>query len=286
MHWNSLLAAAVVLIQPALAESAGELRVLCFNLRYINDGDHGERTWPARRDAVAALIREDSPDLLGIQEGLRPMLDDLHQRLPGFIEIGGGREDGLAKGEATPIFARADRFSVLASGTFWLSDTPEAVGSTSWGNSVVRICTWARLHDRKTARDFHFFNTHLDHQADLARINGVNLILERIAKIAGTGAVIFTGDFNARPEHPLHAAIRTSPQRLQDVWLKLNPDATPAESGSAHGFSGRKDGGRIDYIYASDGLRFVCAKIYQNPVNGILPSDHFPVRATLAYPDE
>ncbi len=279
------IAAAVLIAMPAMADPTAELRVLSFNLRYINDGDGGNRSWTARRDGVAALIREDAPDLIGIQEGLRPMLDDLQARVPGFFEIGGGREDGLAKGEAAAIFARADRFTVLKSGMFWLSDTPEVVASASWGNQVPRICTWARLFDRKRGRELYFFNTHLDHQSDPARIKGVELILGRIGETGTTAPFVFTGDFNARPDHAIHEAIRNSPQRLRDVWLELNPDATPGEGGTAHGFTGRRDGSRIDYVYASSGFRFLSAKVLQEAVGGIHPSDHYPVRATLGYPD-
>jgi endonuclease/exonuclease/phosphatase family metal-dependent hydrolase len=285
MSWKRWMAAVVLLGQVVVAdEGVDELRVLCFNLRYINDGDRGDRTWTARRDGVAEVILEDKPDLIGIQEGLRPMLDDVQARVPGFFEIGGGREDGLAKGEAAPIFARADRFTVLKSGTFWLSDTPEVVASATWGNQVTRICTWAHLYDRKAKRELWFFNTHLDHESDLARANGVKLILQRIGETGAKGPFVFTGDFNALPENPLHEAIRTSPQGLKDVWLELNPEATAAESGTAHGFSGRKDGIRIDYVYASDSFLLVSAKVLQEPVGGIFPSDHYPVRVTLGYP--
>lgn len=50
-------------------------------------------------------------------------------------------------GEYAAILYRADRFELLASGTFWFSGTPEVPGSTSWGNHVTRISTWARLRE-------------------------------------------------------------------------------------------------------------------------------------------
>ncbi|RYD33895.1 MAG: endonuclease, partial [Verrucomicrobiaceae bacterium] len=64
-----------LLLLSAIAHAAEPLRVLCFNLRYINKGDTGDRTWTARRDQAADVILKDKPDLIGIQEGLRPMLD-------------------------------------------------------------------------------------------------------------------------------------------------------------------------------------------------------------------
>lgn len=47
------------------------LRVLSFNLRYITDRDTGWKTWTARRDAVADVIRRDRADLIGVQEAFR-----------------------------------------------------------------------------------------------------------------------------------------------------------------------------------------------------------------------
>jgi hypothetical protein len=76
------------------------------------------------------------------------MLDDLGERAPGYAEIGGGREDGVAKGEYAAILVKADRFTIQASGTFWLSDTPEVLASSTWGNEGVHavgrrwLCAW------------------------------------------------------------------------------------------------------------------------------------------------
>ena len=81
------------------AAEPAALRVLTYNLRYINPGDKGDRTWAARRDLVGEMIVKDRPDIIGLQEALRPMLDDLGELAPGFVEIGSGREDGVAQGE-------------------------------------------------------------------------------------------------------------------------------------------------------------------------------------------
>jgi endonuclease/exonuclease/phosphatase family metal-dependent hydrolase len=266
------------------AEEPVALRVLTYNIRYINAGDTGPRTWAARRDLVGEIVVRERPDIIGLQEALRPMLDDLGKRAPGYVEIGSGREDGVAKGEYAAILVKADRFTIQASGTFWLSDTPEIVASSTWGNEVVRICTWAKLYDRTSRQVFHFFNTHLDHRTPLARQKGTELVLARMAATGSGGPFILTGDMNAGPGDPLHALIKAEPSNLVDVWAHLNPDATPAESGTAHGFSGKQDGGRIDYIYASKSFGMVDSAILHDHQDGNYPSDHYPVRAMLIFP--
>ena len=42
----------------------------------------------ARRDQAAELIKADGSDIIGIQEGLPPMLNDLADRVPGYAVIG------------------------------------------------------------------------------------------------------------------------------------------------------------------------------------------------------
>lgn len=259
------------------------LKVLSFNLRYINSGDTGTHTWTARRDQVAEVIKSEAPDIVGIQEGLRPMLDDLDARLSGYTEIGCGREDGRTKGEAAAILVRSDRFSIQEAGNFWLSDTPEVVNSTSWGNRVVRICTWARLLDRKTGKELHFFNTHMDHESQLARENGIQLILKRIESRVPAGPFVLTGDFNAGDDNPIHELIRRHPLSPVDVWKATHPETPEAEAGTFHEFTGATDGGRIDYIYASQDFGIQESAILHDSKDGVYPSDHFPVRATLNY---
>ncbi len=280
---SKILAAFALLTSLSHAESV-PLRVLTYNLRYITPGDIGERSWTARRDLLGAMVAKDQPDIIGVQEAFRPMLDDLEARAPGYAEIGCGREDGLAKGEYSAILVKTDRFTVQNSGTFWLSDTPEVVASSSWGNRVVRICTWAKLYDRKSKQSFHYFNTHLDHETPLARQKGTELILARMAATGSRGPFVLTGDFNAGPEDPLHALIKGEPHNLVETWAVLHPNAQPRESGTAHGFSGKTDKGHIDYIYASKSFGIVDSEILHDHEGTTYPSDHFPVRATLTLP--
>lgn len=89
-----------------LAQGAGPempVRVLSFNLRFKNTGDKGDRSWDVRKDLAVQVITEDKPDLIGFQEALRPMLDDLGTAVTGYQEIGVGREDGKTLGN-TPVY--------------------------------------------------------------------------------------------------------------------------------------------------------------------------------------
>jgi endonuclease/exonuclease/phosphatase family metal-dependent hydrolase len=265
------------------AEPPLGLRVLSFNLRYINPGDEGARTWVSRRDQVGKLIREDKADIIGVQEAFRSMLDDVADRVPGYQEIGVGREDGMAKGEYAAILVRKDRFKVAESGTFWLSDTPDVPNSKSWKNRVTRICTWARLQELSTHRYINFYNTHLDHESQEAREKGVGLILEHLSKRANTEPFVITGDFNAAEDNPAITKLKNNTTPLVDTWREFHPAVPMSESGTMSLFTGARDTAKIDYIFVPAGTTVAEAEIIRSCEDGNYPSDHYPVRATVQF---
>ena len=282
-HLLLLLFALLPLPCCIMAEEA-PLRVLSFNLRYINTEDTGAKMWTERRDAVGALIRKDAADFIGVQEAFRLMLDDVKARAPGYGEVGVGREDGNAKGEYSAILYRQEVWKVADSGTFWLSDTPEVPGSATWGNKVTRICTWGKFTRKQGGREVWVFNAHFDHQSQRCREKGAALILKRISERGSEAPVILTGDFNATPENPAITAFTQGPPAFTDAWLALNAKTPAAESGTFHSFNGKHDGPRIDYIFTTPGITPLECSILHDHTGGNFPSDHFPVKATLQLP--
>jgi endonuclease/exonuclease/phosphatase family metal-dependent hydrolase len=145
-----------------------DLSVLSFNIRY-GTADDGENSWQHRREFVFDVIRDQEADIVGLQEALRFQLDEIADAVTGYSELGVGRDDGVEAGEYAAILYREEKFEALDHGTFWFADTPELPGAVGWGAHIPRICTWARLRDRETARSFYVFNVHLDHQSQESR---------------------------------------------------------------------------------------------------------------------
>ncbi len=260
------------------------MRLLTFNLRYINTQDLGAKMWASRRDAVAELIKKDAADFIGTQEAFRQMLDDVRARAPGYGEIGVGREDGKQKGEYSAILYREAAWAVESSGTFWLSDTPEVVASSTWVNKVTRICTWGRFKNKVSGRELFVFNAHFDHESQPSREKAAALILQRIRDRGSNAPFIFMGDLNAAPDNAAIAALIKGPPALTDAWLALHKDTPAAESGTFNAFTGKKDGAHIDYIFAPAEIKPLESAILHDAKDGNFPSDHFPVRATLRLP--
>ncbi len=265
-----------------------ELRTLCFNLRFDNPRD-GEDRWDNRKDLVVATIREHDPDVIGLQEGLMHQLEHLLNALPEYAHIGVGRDDGERTGEYAAILYKKSVLAPTESGTFWLSDTPEVPGSRTWGNRVVRICTWARLAHGGSGRAVWVYNAHLDHESQPAREKGLKLIAERMAARADAEPALLMGDFNAGENNSAVRFIKgeageggeTPAITLVDSFRRLHPAETNV--GSFHGFKGDPIEDKIDYILVEPGATVLKAEIDRRSFDGRYPSDHFPISATIRW---
>ena len=202
---------------------AADVGVMSFNIRYGTAND-GENRWPLRRDFLMDLVRQDNADVTGLQEALHGQIVEITTALPAYGVIGVGRDDGKTRGEYAAILYRRDRFHVAESGTFWFSETPSTVASTSWGNTITRICSWARLIDRQGSA-FWVFNVHLDHQSQPSRERSTALLAERIRARANPGEpVIVTGDFNVGENNPaLPVLVGGATPLLVDTFRRLHP---------------------------------------------------------------
>ena len=269
--------------QPAAAvQPRAPLTAMSFNIRYGTAND-GENRWPLRRDFLVDVIREQAADVIGLQEALAFQIDEITAAVPMYAAIGVGRDDGARKGEYSAILFRRDRFQVSDAGTFWFSDTPEVIASTSWGNRITRICTWARLVDRD-GRAFWHFNVHLDHESQPSRERSAALLRKRIAeRRLPQEPVIVTGDFNAGEQNAAVSAM-TAGGAFLDTFRIKHPDEKVA--GTFSGFdAARTTGEKIDYVFVPPGAEVIRADILRTSRAGRTPSDHFPVIAHIRLPD-
>ena len=179
----------ILLVLPFFAASCGLVKqqasapepvnVMSFNIRYDNPEDSLDN-WRYRKDRVANAIHFYDVDILGTQEVLHNQLEDLKLRLPEYGVVGVGREDGKEKGEYSALWYKKDRFNVLDSGYFWLSETPEVAGSKGWDGACERIASWVKLQDKVSDKEYFALNTHLDHVGGMARREGISLMLDRV----------------------------------------------------------------------------------------------------------
>lgn len=115
---------------PLMGPARGdELHVMTFNLRFASDEQ--PHSWPQRRPVMAELFRLEQPTLISTQEGLYPQLRDIDDDLPDhYAWVGEGRLGG-SRDEFMAIFFDTRRLEPVEFDHFWLSDTPEVVGSNT-----------------------------------------------------------------------------------------------------------------------------------------------------------
>ena len=265
------------------------LRVMTFNVRGASLDPEGPNIWERRAPLNVAVIRSQAPDLIGFQECGTSHLLTYQQHLSEYTRLLGSsivpEEREIRAYNA--ISWRAEHLTLLDSGSFWLSETPE-VRSRSWNTASPRLATWAKFRF-STGHEFLHLNTHLDHISGEARIRGTEVILQRLRALQGTStAILVTGDFNCHPGDAVH-------QRFQefgfaDAYLATGHEENElADSFHAYGLSKSSSSGakrrgsrRLDWILfagSSEVLRPLSCDIIRDAQPPVYPSDHYPVVA-------
>src|SRR5690606_32212281 len=219
-------------------------------------------------------------DIFGIQEGLHQQVTDLAEGLPEFAYLGVGRDDGAEKGEYTAIYYKRDKFRVLESDTFWLSeDTSQP--NKGWDAALPRICTWAKFEEVETGKKFYFLNNHFDHVGVKARSESAGLIMEKARGVAGEGTVILTGDFNIDQENEAYLRLKNS-EMFNDTYDVAY--LVYANNGTFNSFNNTKSTDRrIDHIFVTNDINVKKYGILTDTYHNRFPSDHFPVLVTTLF---
>jgi endonuclease/exonuclease/phosphatase family metal-dependent hydrolase len=252
--------------------NSNELAIMTFNLRTATAKD--SYTWESRCPAAIRLLTEYKPDIIGTQEGHLNQLTDLLTGLPDYDWIGVGRDTG-GLGEYMAIFYNQKRFKPLSHRHFWLSDTPDAEGSKTWGNNCTRMVTWVLFEDTASSVKFYVINTHFDHQVAEARKLSSEAVVRELGTLEPDIPVFLTGDFNCD--------IGSEPYRILTERGKLKDAVHDAaarvgyERTTFHNYTGRENGSTIDWILYSGNVQVKRSEKITYQLEGRYPSDHYPV---------
>ncbi|MFK3845165.1 endonuclease/exonuclease/phosphatase family protein [Stenotrophomonas sp. NPDC078853] len=272
--------AALLLLALALPAAAATppapLKVMSFNVRTPADTAPQKR-WPDRRAALVATIRTAHPDVMGTQELVKEQADYLAAQLPDYQWFGEGRRGGDGD-EHMGVFYDSKALALEQSGNFWLSDTPDVPGSISWGNLFPRMVTWGLFRRVTDGRRFYLFNTHLPYREEdePQRVRGAQAIVAHLKTLSPDIPVVVTGDFNSEPGGPTYAAFTTA---LQDARTQVAAPHGPKKT--FHDFTG-KPTTELDWVLVR-GFKARSFATLDGRVDGILPSDHFPLLVELEW---
>ncbi|MBQ4137236.1 MAG: InlB B-repeat-containing protein, partial [Clostridia bacterium] len=197
----------------------------------------------ARAPYMARTILEYEPDIIGLQEANATWYSEL-------AHLFGEEYGSIVKwrtttdSESTPIFYKKDKFELLDSGYFWLSDTPD-VQSLGWGANFHRICCWVKLKIKTTGKEFYYFNTHWDF-SEAPQLGSAKLFYDKIKNKCQDLPVILTADFNMTWNSEGYAMLRSF---LTESNHERNPQ---------HTYNNLNDGANsilIDYLfYTADNI--------------------------------
>ena len=279
-----------------------------FNIRNSNgDRKDPERCWDVRRDRVAQFVLDQQLSIVGMQEVLLDQLTDLQRLLPDYDYEGVGRDDGRQKGEYSPIFWLRSEWEKQKGGTFWLSPTPDVVGSVGWDAALTRIATYVLLRHRQTGRQLMCINTHFDHIGHQARQESAHLILLKAKEIVNAASLndqttspqnsqatsplndqaipfVLTGDFNiAMNDAAYHVITHDATFPILDTYMQGAPHEGPFYTWHDFGRLPVDRASKIDYIFASPDIHVLRTFIQQDDRSEqpLHLSDHNPVVATL-----
>jgi endonuclease/exonuclease/phosphatase family metal-dependent hydrolase len=198
-------------------------------------------------------------------------MDYISLEMEDYGAYGVGRDDGKNSGEIMAILWNRKQVSCERMETFWLSPTPDQV-SLGWDAGYKRTATWGEFTVLATKQKFFYLNTHVDNEGNLARVQSIALIKEKVKELNPYGfPVIITGDFNAGLEHAMFEPF--------GEWLFDARSTAPVTDTKPtyHGFG--KYSTKIDHIFYC-GLEPLEYETVTKTYEGVTYiSDHYPITA-------
>jgi len=236
-------------------EVGGAFRTASYNV-YV-----GGRT-ESRIEALMESIRIMNPDTVGLQEASGAWMEDFASRLPEYASVGMGRSGKNSEG--TYILYRKDKFILVDSATFWLSDTPDRESKYS-ESSYPRICTYALLRCKSDGKMFLHVNTHLEHTSAVARDKQIAVLLKQIKMLGNNYPTVITGDFNCTSGTAVYTSVLNAGFRDgAEASLHSVPEGTFRSSGKV-----------IDFCFLSEEkITPLNYRVFSGKVNETYPSDH------------
>ena len=263
-----------------LLSCSPRLTVMSFNVRqsHVREADPANN-WKNRKEACLEMLRIRRPDLVGFQEAQFKdqwpfFRDSLASEYSG---VGIGCDNGVDKGETSGFLYKKSVLTLLDSGTFWVSETPEKP-SVSFDEKYNRSLTWGLFKVNKTGKRFYYFNTHLG-LTWKSQKEGIELIVKKMREINPGGLpLIFSGDLNTDISS-------TAFDPLKQVMRNAHDVAPVTDDIPTYNAWGNKNKERIiDFIWITPNIKCLEYHTDTSPYGGHdLVSDHYPIRATIAF---
>ena len=248
-----------------------KLTVVSFNIRYCDDPNG--HSIPERAPRLGKAVLPIDADLIGFQEYTPAWADHIDRIFGEKYEIFNKYRSEKSP-ESAPILWKKDKFELLKTGYFWLSDTPE-VESKGWDEvcHCHRICEYVTLRDVTDGKVFTYMNTHYGF-GDNGHIKSARLIYDYSKRI-GDAPTVLTGDFNMYPNSLGYGEI-------VKYFTDVNAATAKSTVATFHNYDPEKNTtAHIDYCFVNEKVKPLSWKLIDNSYEGKYPSDHFGIKMTL-----
>lgn len=272
-------------IEESLNRKTERLRLVTYNMlahTYDYKTDPVNR-WPQRLPRILDLLDEMQADIIGAQELYDHQAQDI---LDHFGETYVFYALPCDDGEQNGIFYRKDRFEVVDSHVWYMSETPEVPDTET--------LTMLTLRDLRSGQTFAVFNAHLAFSNVNKRDYQARFIQKYAEKYAKNMPVLVTGDLNTFPNRTdlgklpfydgdyIHRLLTQESLRdARDMSLlgHIGPLSTFTNAtDEAIPFTGiGTPGVLLDHVYISKGITVLLHAVQPGTVDGHFPSDHMPI---------
>lgn len=253
------------------------IKVMSFNIRTGTSDKGTANAWEKRNVGVYDMLNTENPLIVGLQECRMFQRTDIEANCPGYKGFGLVRDNPNAStGETCSIIYDETRCSIEKWGSFWLNETNPDEVHKGWDAEYNRIATWAVVKVKANGKKFFFINTHLDNSGEVARKEGLNLVMAKFKELNTENLPqLLTGDFNvAKPSD----AFDVCEQTMLDAREK-SPTTDKIGTFNNWGSSSKV----IDFIFTS-GFKLYEYRTINDTWKGVkYISDHYPICVMMRF---
>ena len=263
-------------------KAASTFKLASYNV-WISKLGKGDNAWEFRRDRLAQSIVDLNADVIGMQE----VDTRIQNELPELLAKHGApayewyifspySQDGKGN-KAQALIYKKERFEIVESHNFWMSETPELM-SKGWDEErFYRGGFCVIMKDKTTGKKFFLMHSHFP-LGKVARARAADVAIAMEKKYNKKGLPSFLiGDLNNRPDSEGSQILRTY---WTDSFIALPQELKEGSEGTFNGVKINRDmntSPRIDYVYFRNTdapLKYGC---FNNKYDGFWPSDHCAV---------
>lgn len=277
-------------------EKSTELSAMSFNVRNKEVFETSSSTdpeftkWDNRKNAIAAMIADVQPDLLGVQEPSKSQLNEMKTLLTGYTWEGYVPNTALANmyemaktALLNGIFYRTVEFDMVSSGQWYYGSSDGSHDRQDTGSELFRrFYQWAELTHKKSGKKVWLFNTHFPTNGEDAdgslRVECMNKLVAKVKELTAEDDIVYvTGDFNCAYSNALGQSILSAAEDYlfdartetedKDNWQSLN-------SWKNHTLNGLAS---IDHVFYRNVKPLQYRTIVTSKYGVEYLSDHFPI---------